>query len=165
MPNLTIRPATPDDFAAIKALNDSVVALTSPLDIQRIACLHAMSCYHRVAEQVGSISAFLLSFGPGLEYDSSNYQWFDQRYDNYTYIDRIVVKDSYRGQGLGRLLYEDLFAWASERQVPNIVCEYNSKPLNEVSRKFHDALGFQEVTAEALSPTKQVSMQLRVLTV
>ncbi len=162
---LTIHPATIDDFAVIESLNNSVVNLTSPMDAERIQQLHAMSSYHRVIVQDSQLMAFLLVLGPDCDYNSVNYQWFDQHYDNFAYIDRIVVRDGSRGRGLGTLLYENLFAWAISQQIGNIVCEYNAEPLNEASRKFHDVLGFQEVSLKRIGQAKRVSMQLRVLTV
>jgi len=162
---LTIHPATIDDFAVIESLNNSVVNLTSPMDAERIQQLHAMSSYHRVIVQDSQLMAFLLVLGPDCDYNSVNYQWFDQHYDNFAYIDRIVVRDGSRGRGLGTLLYENLFAWAISQQIGNIVCEYNVEPLNEASRKFHNTLGFQEVSLERIGQAKRVSMQLRVLTV
>ena len=107
-----IRPVIIDDFVAIELLNHSVVDLTSPMDAARIQQLHAMSSYHRVIVQDSQIVAFLLVLGPDCGYDSMNYQWFDQRYDEFSYIDRIVVRDGFRDQGLGTILYEDLFVWA-----------------------------------------------------
>ena len=160
-----IRPVIIDDFVAIELLNHSVVDLTSPMDAERIQQLHAMSSYHRVIVQDGQVVAFLLVLGPDCGYDSMNYQWFDQRYDEFSYIDRIVVKDGFRAQGLGTTLYEDLFAWAINQKIRNIVCEYNVEPLNEASRKFHSALGFQEVSLEMVGQAKRVSMQLKVLSV
>ena len=162
---LTIHPATIDDFAVIESLNNSVVNLTSPMDAERIQQLHAMSSYHRVIVQDSQLMAFLLVLGPDCDYNSVNYQWFDQHYDNFAYIDRIVVRDGSRGRGLGTLLYENLFAWAISQQIGNIVCEYNVEPLNEASRKFHDVLGFQEVSLKRIGQAKRVSMQLRVLAV
>jgi hypothetical protein len=162
---LTIHPATIDDFAVIESLNNSVVNLTSPMDAERIQQLHAMSSYHRVIVQDRQLMAFLLVLGPDCDYNSVNYQWFDQHYDDFAYIDRIVVRDGSRGRGLGTLLYENLFAWAISQQIGNIVCEYNVEPLNEASRKFHNTLGFQEVSLERIGQAKRVSMQLRVLTV
>ena len=162
---LTIHPATIDDFAVIESLNNSVVNLTSPMDAERIQQLHAMSSYHRVIVQDSQLMAFLLVLGPDCDYNSVNYQWFDQHYDDFAYIDRIVVRDGSRGRGLGTLLYENLFAWAISQQIGNIVCEYNVEPLNEASRKFHNTLGFQEVSLERIGQAKRVSMQLRVLTV
>ena len=160
-----IRPVIIDDFAAIELLNHSVVDLTSPMDAERIQQLDAMSSYHRVIVQDSQVVAFLLVLGPDCDYDSMNYQWFDQRYDEFSYIDRIVVKDGFRAQGLGTILYEDLFAWAINQKIRNIVCEYNVEPLNEASRKFHSALGFQEVSLEMVGQAKRVSMQLKVLSV
>ena len=162
---LTIHPATIDDFAVIESLNNSVVNLTSPMDAERIQQLHAMSSYHRVIVQDSQLMAFLLVLGPDCDYNSVNYQWFDQHYDNFAYIDRIVVRDGSRGRGLGTLLYENLFAWAISQQIGNIVCEYNVEPLNEASRKFHNTLGFQEVSLKRIGQAKRVSMQLRVLAV
>lgn len=160
-----IRPAMVDDFTVIESLNHSVVNLTSPMDAERIQQLHAMSSYHRVIVQDSQLMAFLLVLGPDCDYNSVNYQWFDQHYDNFAYIDRIVVRDGSRGRGLGTLLYENLFAWAISQQIGNIVCEYNVEPLNEASQKFHDVLGFQEVSLKRIGQAKRVSMQLRVLTV
>ena len=160
-----IRPAMVDDFTVIESLNHSVVNLTSPMDAERIQQLHAMSSYHRVIVQDSQLMAFLLVLGPDCDYNSVNYQWFDQHYDNFAYIDRIVVRDGSRGRGLGTLLYENLFAWAISQQIGNIVCEYNVEPLNEASRKFHDVLGFQEVSLKRIGQAKRVSMQLRVLAV
>ncbi len=162
---LTIHPATIDDFAVIESLNNSVVNLTSPMDAERIQQLHAMSSYHRVIVQDSQLMAFLLVLGPDCDYNSVNYQWFDQHYDNFAYIDRIVVRDGSRGRGLGTILYEDLFAWAISQQIGNIVCEYNVEPLNEASRKFHDVLGFQDLALKRIGQAKRVSMQLRVLAV
>ena len=160
-----VRPAMADDFAAIESLNHSVVDLTSPMDGERLQQLHAMSSYHRVIDQDSQLVAFLLLLCPGCDYDSVNYQWFDQRYDDFAYIDRIVVRDCSRGLGLGTILYEDLFAWAINQKIRNIVCEYNAEPLNEASRKFHKALGFQEVSLEMIGQAKRVSMQLKALSV
>jgi len=160
-----IRPALVDDFPVIESLNHSVMNLTSPLDAARIQQLHDISSYHRVITQDGQLTAFLLVLGPDCDYDSVNYQWFDQHYDDFAYIDRIVVRDGSRGQGLGTILYEDLFAWSTSQKIRNIVCEYNAEPLNEASRDFHNALGFQEVSLEQIGQAKQVSMQLRVLAV
>ena len=160
-----IRPAIVDDLIAIESLNRSVVDVTSPLDAQRIQQLHAMSSYHRVIAHDSQLVAFLLVLGPNCDYDSVNYQWFVQRYVDFAYIDRIVVHDGCRSQGLGTILYKDLFEWAINQKIQNIVCEYNVEPLNEASQKFHGALGFQEVSLEMIGQAKWVSMQLRVLSV
>ena len=160
-----IRPALVNDFTIIESLNNSVVDLTSPMGAERIQQLHAISSYHRVIVQDSQLMAFLLVLGPDCDYDSVNYQWFDQHYEDFAYIDRIVVRDGSRGRGLGTILYEDLFAWATGQKIWNIVCEYNADPLNEASREFHNALGFQEVSLEQIGQAKQVSMQLRVLAV
>ena len=56
---------------------------------------------------------------------------------------------------------EDLFAWARAHEVPRIVCEYYSMPLNEASQRFHARAGFSEVGTQWLPDgSKQVSFQV-----
>ena len=108
----------------------------------------------------GQVAAFLLAFREGTGYDSVNYRWFAGRYAHFLYIDRVVVGDAYRGQGLGRLLYDDLFARARHAGVPVVTCEFDIDPPNPVSARFHAAFGFREVGTQAVPPAgKRVSLQ------
>src|SRR5580698_8767933 len=47
-----------------------------------------------------------------------------------------------RGQGLARLMYEDLFAAAKTAGQIRMVCEVNIDPPNEGSLAFHRSMGF-----------------------
>jgi uncharacterized protein len=78
-------------------------------------------------------------------YQNPNFAWFKEAYPSFVYIDRIIVAESARGQGIARLLYEDLFAAAHSAGVPRIVCEVNSEPPNPASDAFHLAMGFEKV--------------------
>ena len=88
---LLLRDAEPGDFKQILLLNQASVHFLSPLTAQRLALLHGLADCHRVAEHDGRVSAFLLAFAQGADYDSPNYQWFAQRYERFLYVDRIVV--------------------------------------------------------------------------
>lgn len=37
------------------------------------------------------VEAFVLTFKEGSEYDSVNYLWFENTYENFMYVDRVVV--------------------------------------------------------------------------
>jgi predicted GNAT superfamily acetyltransferase len=161
-----LRDAKPRDFARILALNEASVRFLSPLTPQRLALLHGQSAYHRVVEEEtdGQAGAFLLAFREGSAYDSINYRWFTERYERFLYIDRIVVGASLRGQGVGRRMYEDLFAFARETGAQRVALEFDVDPPNEASRRFHANYAFAEVGSQTVDyADKRVSMQVAEL--
>jgi len=159
-PAMTIREVADSDHTAILALNLESEHLLSPMDADRLRRLDAQSAYHRVVADADGVGAFLLVFRESADYDSPNYRWFAERYDTFLYVDRVVVAQSHQGRGLGRLLYDDLFAFARAAGVPCITCEFDIEPPNEASRRFHARYGFEEVGTQALPKGKRVSLQL-----
>lgn len=159
------RNATPTDFSQILALNSEFERFLSPLTLPRLHNLHGEAAYHRVIEDGATINAFLLAFREGCGYDSPNYRWFAAHFDRFLYIDRIVVAGSSQGQGLGRLLYSDLFAFAVRTGAGRVACEFDIEPPNEASRAFHQGFGFSEVGIQRVAAgRKLVSLQAAILT-
>lgn len=156
-----IRNTTPTDFPTILALNAASEHFTSPLDAPRLADLHAMAAYHRVAADG---AAFLLAFAEETAYDSPNYRWFAARHARFLYIDRVVVAADRRREGLGAALYRDLFEFARRSDFPVVTCEFYVEPPNETSRIFHARFGFQEVGTLDLDGGKRVSLQEAAVT-
>lgn len=157
---MQIRNATVADFPRILALNEESVHFLSPLNHERLSLLHAAAPYHRVLESDGAVQAFLLVLREGATYDSSNYQWFSQRYRQFLYVDRVVVSASMQSRGVGRLLYDDLFRFARGEGCQTITCEFDIDPPNPQSERFHAAFGFREVGTQRVGPKqKQVSLQ------
>jgi hypothetical protein len=155
-----LRDAGAHDCDAIVRLNLQSEAFLSPLDGQRLRHLAAQAAYLRVAEVQGQVAAFLLAFAPGADYDSENYRWFAARCASFLYIDRIVVAADGQGRGLGRRLYEDLFAFARERRFARVSCEFDVEPPNPVSAAFHARFGFREVGSQWVrGGSKRVSLQ------
>ncbi len=155
-----IRPAVPDDFGSICALNEKDVQYTSPMDGARLAFLDNLSCYHKLACVDGAVAAFLLAMDSDAAYTNENFGWFVQRYPRFVYVDRIVVSGTARMLRLGSRLYEDLFEYARAGDYPWITCEYNIVPPNEPSRRFHEKFGFTEQGTQWLANgTKRVSLQ------
>lgn len=152
--------ATEAHFADILALNAASVQALSPLSEAKLAQLHAQAAYHKVVVEDGSVIAFLLGFAPGAPYESVNYRWFEARYDDFLYVDRIVVAQRHRGHGVGARLYRDVFATAREHGVARVVCEYDIEPANPASAAFHRRFGFVEVgTQRTADGAKAVSLQ------
>ena len=159
-PARAIRDARDHDRAAVLALNDEWEHVTSPLSHADLARLAEQAALFRVAEVRGEVTAFLLAFGPGVEYGSVNYRWFSERYRRFLYIDRVAVGSASQRAGLGEALYADAIAHAREHAVPFVVCEVDIEPVNAASVAFHDKLGFVEVGTQAVAGgAKVVSMR------
>lgn len=159
-----IRPATPDDFEAILRLNSAWEHVTSKLDRDALSRLHESALYHRACVHDSGVVAFLLALGPGADYDSPNYRWFDSAGGDFIYIDRIVVRGEYQRAGLGDALYDDLLAFARRRRIPRIVCEVDIEPMNAPSDRFHARRGFVEVGTQWVADGKK-RVSLREYTV
>lgn len=158
---LSIRPATSMDHPAILALNLESEHLLSPLDAARLQDLDAQAAYHRVVCDGDAVVGFLLAFREGADYDSPNYLWFGQRYPAFLYVDRIAIAASHQGRQLGRLLYEDLFAFARTQGIDTVACEFYVEPLNVASQRFHARFGFREVGTQWVADgRKKVSLQV-----
>lgn len=161
MAALTIRQAIKADFDAIVASNRADVSHTSTMDRERLARLHAIAGYHKVAIVDGVVAAFLLAMHHDCGYVNDNFAWFAARFGTFLYIDRIVVGATHRRLGVGALLYQDVFAHAKANGISTVTCEYNIVPPNEPSRIFHQSFGFREAGRRWLeNGTKQVSMQV-----
>lgn len=157
---MQIRPATAADFPAILHLNQESVHFLSPLDAARLAQLHVQAACHRVLLSEGQVAGFLLAFAAGAAYDSVNYQWFAARYQDFLYIDRVVIAAHLQGQGLGRLLYQDLFVFAQAQAYSRVTCEFDVEPPNPASARFHQSFGFREVGSQLVAGgNKRVSLQ------
>lgn len=158
-----LRKAAPADFPGILRLNAESEHFLSPLTPPRIAELHGLAAYHKVIVAEGELTAFLLAFREGTDYDSPNYRWFS-RHPIFLYIDRVVVSTASQGNGYGARLYTDLFNFARHSGAERVVCEFDLEPPNEISRQFHGRFGFREVgTQWVAGHTKQVSLQEALL--
>ena len=102
------------------------------------------------ARAVGNVDAFLIALDDSAKYDSPNYARFQERYDRFIYVDRIVVRASARGKHLAKRLYADLASRAVEAGHRMIACEINSDPPNPASDAFHARIGFVPVGVAAI---------------
>ena len=160
MTNFKIRNVSQNDFKRIVELNSSEVESTSEMDLEKVTDLDALAVYHKAIVIDGEVEGFLLAIPSGRNYVNENYSWFSSRYEQFHYIDRIVVSSSCYGKGLGSALYSDLFSFSKSR-VNTIACEYNLEPLNTASKALHLKYGFTEVGRHFVSNEKLVSLQVK----
>ena len=158
-----LRGAGPGDTGAIVALNEEVVAVTSPMDAARFGELRALASDCIVAEDEGTVVGFVLAMRQGAAYDNGNFDWFSARLDKFVYIDRIAISEAGRGKGLGGRLYAQV-AGAARRDGCLVMCaEMDLEPPNEQSLAFHRKQGFEEIGTRRLESGKTVSMQAKRL--
>ena len=145
MKNIVIRKAEPKDYGFILNVNEVNVEVLSPMPLERMLWIADMCDMFVVAEVDGVPAAFLMALREGKDYDSENYVFFSKKYPQFLYIDRIVIDEPFRSDGLGRKLYDAVKERARETGVKVVTCEVDTIPYNEASLKFHDAMGFKEV--------------------
>jgi uncharacterized protein len=104
-----------------------------------------------MACRIGEADAFLLAFDQSAAYDSPNLLWFQDRFEDFIYVDRVVVDPAARGRGFALSLYQALFQRAGAAGYNRIVCEVNSDPPNPASDAFHTKLGFEEIGSAVIS--------------
>ena len=115
---LTIRPAEPSDYTSILRLNTDNVSVLAPMDEQTIQRFTEWAELFWAVEADGTFAAFLIALREGVaDYWSENYKWFSAHYPRFLYVDRIVIDEAYRAQGLGRRLYELAAAHARSTDV------------------------------------------------
>jgi hypothetical protein len=127
---------------ALLDLNNRNAQETSLLTRGRLDQLIEWAC---VAVCIPPDAALLIAFDQSAEYDGGHFLWFGERFDEFLYIDRVIIADEYRRHGIGRRLYAQVFARAAKLGHTRIVCEVNLLPPNPVSDAFHASLGFREV--------------------
>ncbi len=146
----TIRDAEPGDYEALVALNNAAVPAVNALTVTDFADFARQADLFRVIGAPAAPQALLIALQPGRDYDSQNYRWFERTYYSFLYVDRVVVSETQRGQGLGAVLYDDFAAAGRRLGVPRLTCEVNLDPPNPGSIRFHERLGFVPVgTQEA----------------
>ncbi len=138
-----------DVQTALRDLNNANARETSFLTEADWAALIAEAFAAICAADAG---ALLIIFDQNAAYHSANYRWFQARRDRFVYVDRIVVAESRRGEGLAGRLYHELFDRARAAGHDRVVCEVNLEPPNPDSDAFHTKMGFAEVGRAELEP-------------
>jgi len=158
----TLRPITEADYEDVLALNESNVAALAPMDRSRLVELDALADRFDIIDVGGEFGGLVITFAAGSSYDSENYRWFTDRYaDRFYYLDRIVLSDRFRRQGLGTFVYDEIEHVAAKYE--RLALEVNLEPRNDISLAFHAARGFAEVGRFG-DGTKLISLMAKDLT-
>ena len=142
MTGTTPRDIEPADHAGLLALNAVHETELSPMTAEGFASAVEMAVY---AQCFAESAGFLLAYDQTADLASANFRWFKARYEQFVYIDRVVISGSVRGRGLARALYADLAGRAEAAGHMRLACEVNIDPPNPASMSFHTGQGFFEV--------------------
>ena len=153
-----IKPSTETDLPHILELNKAAIPAVNLLSEQEIQNLFSESEYFNSLCLNQEVIGFLIALGPGAIYHSPNFRWFELRYDQFLYVDRIVIDPIHQGLGYGCMRYDHLREFTGQK-FPRITCEVNLRPRNATSLRFHQRYGFRQVgVQETEGGTKQVSL-------
>lgn len=144
MSDLTVRPLQDAERGLLLALNNASVPHVNELDPARLDALLEQAEVALAALVDHHLAGALVALGPGADYPSANYRWFSERYEDFLYVDRVMVDPARRGGGVGRRLYAAL-ADLARADCPCLLCEVNEEPPNPGSMSFHEKQGFEPV--------------------
>jgi hypothetical protein len=157
------RSVEPSDLEPLLELNNTVVPNVNLLDIHALRHFAETAPWFTVADTSEGPAGFAIVLRPGAAYESLNYRWFSERYDDFVYIDRIVIAQDSRRAGLGRAFYERIEQYAWEVKAPILCAEVNLRPPNLGSIEFHRAEGFEEVDQLDQLDGKRLAMFVKTL--
>ena len=162
-PTVEVRSITPSDLDRILAINEANVPEVGSVDATRMAFLLDASLIALAVEVGDTIVGFCLVMPSDAPYDSVNFRWFTERYDDFMYLDRVAFDGATQGRGFGTLLYAEVARAMTELGSTRLALEVNVDPPNEQSLAFHARRGFVEVGQQDTPYGIRVSMQMRRL--
>ena len=159
---IVIRDAAPEDEGFILALNAASTPAVAEMDAEDYGDIAGWAHRVLVAELDGKPCGFLILIRPGTAYPSDNYGWFESKFSNHLYIDRIAISEFAKGKGVGRAFYDEASRIAAKNGDERLTCEVNESPPNPQSMAFHSRLGFRHLLSRP-SKDKIVAMMERPL--
>jgi predicted GNAT superfamily acetyltransferase len=149
------------DWPRLLELNQASVNELSALDAARLELVLSFAHRSLVVESDGEVVGFAIAMAPGVPYDSYNYRWFSERFEQFLYLDRVAVAESMRRRGIGAQLYDAMESAA--QTFGRMVCEVNVVPRNDASLAFHASRGYREIGRLEHNPEKAVALMSKEL--
>ena len=156
---MELRPLHLSDSSSILEINEQGLPGTGKVSEEEIVNLLSYSSFAVGIFDDNSLLGFVICLPPKTAYGSLNYRWFNERYSDFLYVDRVAVLASFRNQQIGSRLYRAVIDEAAKLAVP-VVAEVNLRPPNPDSVRFHERHGFSEV-GQFEHKEKAVIMMLR----
>ena len=149
-----------NDIPSIWLINQEGLPGTGKISEKEIADLLSISELALGAYEENELVGFVLCLPPKTRYGSLNYAWFNKRYEEFLYVDRIAVSENHRNCKIGTKLYKEVISHAEQNNYP-IAAEVSLKPPNPDSLRFHERNGFNEIGI-LHHESKSVTMMMRL---
>ena len=118
-----------DDLEFVLNLNQRNTPAVSNSSFEIMSYFLNVSEYFKILTVDEKPIGFLIALMPDKDYHSENYRWFNNKYNSFIYIDRIVISEEYQRRGYGKLFYSELHHFSKGR-VSKLACEVNTRPIN-----------------------------------
>lgn len=152
------------DYPELLRLNESCVPHVNSIGETEMAFFDRSARQFIKVVENNVLAGFVIALTSGLAYESVNYQWFNRELDDFLYIDRIMVRPSFRQRGIATFLYHHLALVVRQDNLTRLCCEVNLVPPNPDSMALHHGLGFVELaTQKTSSGSKKVSLMAKEL--
>ena len=125
-----------ENIPAMWEINEQGLPGTGQVTEHEMTDLLELSELKLGAYQDGKLLGFVICLLPNTEYGSLNYAWFNERYDEFIYVDRIAVATKFRNQSIGSMLYDKVFEYAQKNSIP-VTAEVSLRPSNVGYDRFH----------------------------
>ena len=139
-----IRNLLDDDLQMMLQINEQGLPGTGRVNMAEMAKLLSMSQLSLGWFDKDVLCGFVICLSPNVEYGSLNYAWFNERYQEFVYVDRVAVANGYRSRGIGSELYASVFEFASKQNLP--VTAEVSKPTKPRFRPLSPKTWLSELT-------------------
>jgi len=138
MDEITIRPATPDDAAAIARLAMQLGYTVTAGDVSR-----RLAALARLPDHAVYVAAV-----PGEEVVGWVHLYVDHSllHNPLVALGGIIVDEAYRGQGIGRRLMEQAETWGRARGCTAVYLKTNV--IRHEAHAFYESLGYQKVKTQ-----------------
>jgi predicted GNAT superfamily acetyltransferase len=151
-----------NDYDSVLALNEASVPHVNLIGTDELRWFVDNAACVRVSKIDDRLAGFLIGLRPGVDYASPNYRWFCDNYDDFAYVDRVVVAAWARRKGVAEALYETFRS--SQVDAPVMTCEVNIRPANDGSMLFHERMGFRQVSSQEIDGgSKKVALMEKLL--
>ena len=92
-----IRNVELNDINDLIRINELSIPAVNSITEAKFEWFYNNSLYFRLIKSTGDeIYGFLLVLNSALDYESINYKWFQNRYDQFAYIDRVAILKKYK---------------------------------------------------------------------
>lgn len=141
---MNLRTLHSDDIPQLWRINEEGLPGVGKVSEASLADLLSLSHLPLGVLEGDELIGFVLCLLPRTRYGSLNYAWFNQRYDQFLYVDRVAVSTNHRNKQAGTRLYKQIIEYAERRDLP-IAAEVSLDPPNPGSMRFHARHNFKEV--------------------